>query len=40
MTDKEGVGGRENQGGAEVPVANRCGMEHGGGVGKREGEDT
>ena len=38
MADEEGIGGRENQGGAEVPIADGCGVERGGGVGQGEGE--
>ncbi len=36
VADEEGVGGGENQGGAEVPIADGCGMERGGGAGQGE----
>ena len=40
VADEEGDGGRENQGGAEVPIADGCRMERGGGIGAGEGEHT
>jgi formylglycine-generating enzyme required for sulfatase activity len=38
VADEEGIGGGENQGGAEVPIADGCGVERGGGLGQGKGD--